>query len=379
MRPAYLDYGATTPLDPAVADAMAPYLTGRFGNPHSTHRWGYEAAAGVEAARTQVAALIGAPEEAIQFTGGATESVNWALKGVLTAPGQTRRGIVTVATEHSCVLESARYLEGLGAALTVLPVERDGRLDIERLRAVLNEDTALVSVMLVNNEIGVIQNVGEIAVWAHEWGALFHCDAAQGFGKLPIDVAALEVDLLSATAHKVYGPKGVGLLYRADGLELTPLLHGGGQEAGRSGTLAPMLCAGLGAAAAIAGDRMAADAAHAEALWERLVAGLDVEHWINGSTGHRWRGNISLTFPGLSGARLLRELSDIAVSAGSACAAASGRPSHVLLALGLSEEEARASLRLGWGRFTTVEEIDLAAAAINTAVRRLHRAGRRTA
>lgn len=374
MRPVYLDYGATTPLDPAVADAMAPYLIERFGNPHSTHRFGYEAAAGVEAAREQLAALIGAPAAAIRFTGGATESVNWALKGVLTAPGQARRGIVTVATEHSCVLESARYLEGLGAALTVLPVERDGRLDIERLRAVVGGDTALVSVMLVNNEIGVIQDVAEIAAFAHEWGARFHCDAAQGLGKLPIDVEALGIDLLSATAHKMYGPKGVGLLWRRDGVELAPLLHGGGQEDGRSGTLAPMLCAGFGAAAAIAGERMARDAAHVAALWERFVQGLDVEHRINGSTEHRWRGNISLTFAGVSGRRLLSELRGLAVSAGSACAAASGRPSHVLLALGLSEDEAQASLRLGWGRFTTMEEIDVATGAINAAVTRLRRA-----
>ena len=374
MRPVYLDYGATTPLDPAVADAMAPYLLERFGNPHSTHRFGYAAAAGVAAAREQLAGLLGTSAEAVQFTSGATESVNWALKGVLTAPWQERRRIVTLATEHSCVLETARYLESIGCELTILPVEPDGRLDPQRLWDAMDEEVALVSAMLVNNEIGVVQDVAHLAGIAHEWGALMHCDAAQGLGKLPVRVEALGVDLLSATAHKMYGPKGVGLLWRREGLELAPLLHGGGQEDGRSGTLAPMLCAGFGAAAAIAGERMARDAAHVAALWDRLLAGLRVDYRINGSREHRWRGNISLTFSGLSGPRLLRELGGIAVSAGSACAAASGRPSHVLLALGLSEAEAQASLRLGWGRFTTVEEIDIAAEAINAAVTRLRRA-----
>lgn len=372
--PVYLDYGATTPLDPAVADAMAPYLLERFGNPHSTHRFGYAAAAGVEAGREQLAALLGASADAVQFTSGATESVNWALKGVLTAPWQTRRRIVTLATEHSCVLETARYLESIGCALTLLPVGSDGRVDLDLLMDALGDDVALVSAMLVNNEIGVVQDVATIAGLAHEWGALMHCDAAQGLGKLPVRVGELGADLLSATAHKMYGPKGVGLLWRRDGLVLAPLLHGGGQEDGRSGTLAPMLCAGFGAAAAIAGERMARDAAHVAALWDRLVAGLAVEHRINGSVEHRWRGNISLTFPGLSGQRLLRELGGIAVSAGSACATASGRPSHVLLALGLSEADAQASLRLGWGRFTTMADIDVAVEAINAAVTRLRRA-----
>ncbi len=376
MMPVYLDYGATTPLDPRVAAAMEPWGVEKFGNPHSAHRWGYEAAAAVALAREQVAGLIGATPDRVHFTSGATESVNWALKGVLTAPGQTRNRIVTVATEHSCVLETARYLERLGATLTVLPVDGDGLVDVDDVEAaVSDDDAAVMSTMLVNNEIGVIQPIADIAGIAHWGGALMHCDAAQGFGKVPIDVAALGVDLLSITAHKCYGPKGIGALYVRDGVELEPLLHGGGQEDGRSGTLPTALCVGLGAAAALAQAELAAGEAHARSLRDRLLGQIDFDYRINGTLDPRWPGNLNFEVIGIAGDRLLSSLRGIAVSSGSACAAQSGRPSHVLLALGRSPQAARASLRLGWGRFTTDTDIDTAAAELNAVVARL-KAGR---
>lgn len=370
-RPIYLDYGATTPLDPAVDAAMRPWGVERFGNPHSPHRWGFEANAVVAVARGQVAGLLGCADDAVSFTSGATESVNWALKGVVTAPGQTRRRIVTLATEHSCVLATADYLASIGGAVTVVPVQRDGLVDLDALQAALGDDVALVSAMLVNNEIGVVQPARAIADLAHAAGALMHCDAAQGFGKLPCAVDDLGVDLLSLTAHKIYGPKGIGALYRRPGVTLTPLLHGGGQEDGRSGTLPPALCIGLGEAARIAGARMAEDAAHAALLQARLLGALDPGYTVNGSMDARWPGNLNLSFDGVDGARLLPALRGIAVSSGSACASAGGRASHVLAALGLYAAAARSSLRLGWGRFTTVAEIDAAAAELNAVVARL--------
>ena len=369
ILPIYLDYGATTPLDPAVAEAMTPWGVTGFGNPHSAHLWGYQAKAAVEMARDRVAALLNAPPETIAFTSGATESANWALKGLMTHPGQTRRRIVTVATEHSCVLETTAYLANLGAQLTVLPVRADGLLDTGDLERAMGDDVALVSVMLVNNEIGVIQPIRDIAAIAHRFGAVMHCDAAQGFGKIAIDVDAMGIDLLGLTAHKIYGPKGVGALYRRPYTMLTPLLHGGGQEDGRSGTLPTALIAGLGAAAAIAGERLADDATHAAALNARFRAALRTPYRINGDANARWPGNLNISFPGVA-MPLLGDLPGLALSSGSACAAVTGRPSHVLTALGLSDAAAKASLRLGFGRFTTVSEIDSAAAQINAAVAR---------
>ena len=372
--PIYLDYGATTPLDPGVAAAMAPWGVAGFGNPHSAHLWGYQARAAVEIARDNVAALIGAPPETIAFTSGATESVNWALKGLMTHPGQTRRRIVTLATEHSCVLETAGYLGTLGAQLTILPVRSDGLLDLGDLERAMGKDVALVSAMLVNNEIGVIQPIAAIAAIAHAHGAVMHCDAAQGFGKIAIDVDAMGIDLIGLTAHKIYGPKGVGALYRRPYMMLTPLLHGGGQEDGRSGTLPTALIVGLGAAAAIARDRMTADAAHAAALNARFRAALRNPYRMNGDTDARWPGNLNIGFPGVA-VPLLGDLPGLALSSGSACSAVTGRPSHVLTALGLSDAAAKASLRIGFGRFTTAAEIDSAAAQIDAAVaRRLERA-----
>jgi len=371
-RPIYLDYAATTPVDSAVVAAMQPWWGERFGNPHSPHRWGYEAAAAVAVARQQVAALLGSSPGAVTFTGGATESVNWALKGAMTAAGPRRRRLVTLATEHSCVLESARYLALQGYALTMLGVGPDGLIDLDQLDAALGDDVALVSAMLVNNETGVIQPIAAIAARARAHGALMHCDAAQGFGKLPTPVGTLGVDLLSLTAHKLYGPKGIGALYIRPGVALTPLLHGGGQEnGGRSGTLASALCVGLGTAAAIAAERMAVDTAHVRALWDRLLALLTTPYQINGSVEARWFGTLNLRFDGIDGTRLLAGMRGLAISSGSACASGSGRPSHVLAALGLDTAQAKASLRLGWGRFTTVDEIDSAAALLNAATAKL--------
>jgi cysteine desulfurase len=364
-RPIYLDYAATTPIDPAVVAAMLPWLADKFGNPHSPHLWGYEADAAVEIARGQVAAVLGADPSTVAFTGGATEAVNWALKGMMTASEQTRRRLVTLATEHSCVLATARWLESIGCALTIVGVGADGVVDLDALNAAMGDDVALVSAMLVNNETGVIQPVARIADLVHAHGALMHCDAAQGFGK--VDCTALGVDLLSLTAHKIYGPKGVGALYRRPGIALTPLLHGGGQEDGRSGTLSPALCVGLGTAAAIAGERMAADAAHVRALWDRLLGGLDVPVRVNGSLDQRWFGTANLGFPGVDPVRLFAAVRELAISTGSACSSAGGRPSHVLAAMA----GALPGLRIGWGRFTTEAEIDTAAAVLTAAARRL--------
>lgn len=369
--PIYLDYQATTPVDPAVAAAMQPYLLERFGNPHSQHRFGWEAEAAVEAARGHIATLINAPPETMIFTSGATEASNLALKGVLTAPGQQRRRIVTVATEHSCVLDTAEYLRELGGELTLLGVDGDGLLRLDEAERAIGPDVAIVSVMAVNNEIGVIQPVAEVAALARRAGAAMHCDAAQAFGKLPLDVEALGVDLLSISGHKIYGPKGVGMLYVRPGTRLAPQMHGGGQEGNglRSGTLAPMLCVGLGKAAEIAEEQIGTDRRHADALWERAIAELEMPYRINGSVSARWRGNLNISFAGVDGARLLADLRGLAVSAGAACASAKGKPSHVLAALGLADPLAKASLRIGWGRFTTADDIDRAMGMINAAVR----------
>lgn len=369
--PLYLDHGATTPTDPAVTAAMEPWWHRQFGNPHSAHRWGHEARAAVELARADIARLIAAPPETITFTSGATEAVNWALKGLLMAPGQTRRRIVTLATEHSCVLETADYLASIGAQLTMVPVRSNGLLDLDDLRRALGEDVALVAAMLVNNEIGVIQPIAEIARAAHAVGAVMVCDAAQGFGKVAIDVDAMGIDLMAISGHKCHGPKGIGALYRRPFTVIAPLLHGGGQEDGRSGTLATPLIVGLGEAARIAATRMAEDTAHALALRERLLAALRVPHRIHGDLQARWPGNLNLGFPALAGRPILPLLPGIAASSGSACSQLSGRPSHVLTALGLPDADAKSALRLGFGRFTQMSEIDMAADQINHLIERL--------
>jgi len=373
MSQLYLDYQATTPLDPAVLAAMMPYLSEHFANPHSAHSSGRKAHAAVEYARAQIAALINAPAADVIFTSGATESNNLALKGIVMQAPPEKRRIVTLVTEHSCVLETARHLSALGAPLTLVPVQKDGLVDQALFAQAMGPDVALVSVMLVNNEIGVIQPVKELAARAHQHGALFHCDAAQGFGKMPIDVVGQGIDLLSVSGHKIYAPKGIGALYVRSGLKLMPHMHGGGQEGAgmRAGTLAPFLCVALGAACALAASRMEEDAAHVALCWDIFMQHLkDAPVRINGSSTARWRGNINLHVP-IAASRLLSKLRRIDMSTGAACAASAGRPSHVLAALGLSSRDVGQSLRLGWGRFSQPEDVAHAAQAIVQALKEL--------
>jgi cysteine desulfurase len=342
----YLDYQATTPLAPEVKAAMLPWLD-HFANPHSPNRAGREAAAAVEHARGQVAALL--PEDGeFLFTSGATEGLNMALRSV-------EGRIVTLATEHAAVLDTAEWLARTGRYVEVLRVGSNGLVDLDVLREALRTPTALVATMLVNNEIGVIQPVARIAELAHENGALMLCDAVQGFGRLAVPEGP---DLIAVCAHKIHGPKMIGGLWVRDGVTLEPLLHGGGQERGlRSGTLSPMLCVGFGAAAALAAERREADRAHVERLWSAAIDALGPGWTINGSVEHRYRGNLNLRRDGLDAARLLADCRTIAFSLGSACASGSGRISNVLRALGLGSAEARQSIRLGFGRYTTLGEV----------------------
>lgn len=356
----YLDYQATTPLAPEALQAMLPWLQSQHANPHSAHAPGRAARAAVAVARDQVAALL--PDHGdVNFTSGATEALNWAIKGV--GPGR----IVTIATEHAAALDTVEALRARGGDVVVLPVGGDGIVDLDAARSAIVPGTVLVAAMLVNNEIGVIQPVEELAVLAHGAGALFLCDAVQGYGRVRIpDVC----DLIATSAHKIHGPKGIGALWIRDGVTLTPLLHGGGQEAGgRSGTLSPALCAGFGAAAKLAKERFGADHAHVEQLFRDAIAHLGHEWVLNGSREHRYHGNLNLRREGLDVARLMSELRDIAFSAGSACASGSGRASHVLRAIGLTEAQARSSIRLGFGRYTTDEELMTALDRIDAAAR----------
>jgi len=346
----YLDYQATTPLAPEVRQAMLPWLD-HFANPHSPNRRGREAAAAIEVARDQVASCLPDGGQLI-FTSGATEALNLALRGAV-VPGRTR--IVTVATEHAAVLDSCDWLQANGREIVRLPVGADGLLDLDQLRAAVDERTALVVVMLVNNEVGVIQPIADIAAIAHDAGALMLCDAVQGFGRMAVPDGP---DLIACCAHKVHGPKMIGALWARDGIKLDPLIHGGGQERGlRSGTLSPMLCAGFGAATRLARECRHADHDHVERLWSIALAALGPGWQINGSAEQRYHGNLNLHREGLDSARLLADLRDIALSLGSACASGSGRPSHVLRALGLNDREARSSIRLGFGRYTTEAEL----------------------
>jgi cysteine desulfurase len=360
----YLDYQATTPLAPEVKAAMLPWLD-HHANPHSPNRAGREAAAAIEHARGQVTALL-PPGGELLFTSGATEALNMALRGV-------EGRIVTLATEHAAVLDTVEWLGRSGREVEVLPVGSDGLVDLDRLRSALRQPTALVSAMLVNNEIGVIQPVAEIAREAHEAGALMLCDAVQGYGRMEVPHGP---DLIALCAHKIHGPKAVGALWIRAGVRVQPLLHGGGQERGlRSGTLSPMLCAGFGAAAALAAQRREADLLHAERLWSLALAALG-EGWIlNGSSDRRYRGNLNCRRDGLDGARLLGDCRSVAFSLGSACASGSGRPSHVLRALGLSDKEARSSIRLGFGRYTEEAELTQACRLIAEAAAQQQRFG----
>jgi cysteine desulfurase len=380
-KPVYLDYQATTPVDPRVLEAMLPWFTEKFGNPGSvTHAYGREASEAVERARGQVAALIGAEPREIVFTSGATESNNLALKGAARFHREERDHLVVLATEHKCVLESARALEREGFRATVLPVNPDGLVELAMLEAALTERTAVVSVMAAHNEIGVLQPLAEIGALTRARGILFHTDAAQAVGKVSVDVNAMGIDLLSISGHKVYGPKGVGALYvrRRPRARLVPLMDGGGQERGlRSGTLPTPLIVGLGEAAALAQREMAAEAKRLTALRDRFLAGIraavpDVR--LNGDLTRRLPANLNLTFPGLGALDLMAACPGLALSTGSACTAAEVEPSYVLRALGLSDELGRSSLRIGLGRFTTEGDVEFAVDALGAAARRL-RAG----
>ena len=380
--PIYLDNQATTPVDPRVLDAMLPYFRQAFGNPHSvTHEFGWAAESAVETARAQVAGVIGARTGEIVFTSGATEANNLAVKGAARAAKPDRDHIVTVATEHKCVLESARDLEAEGVSVTYLPVDGAGMIDLDQLRDAIGPRTALVSVMAANNEIGVIQPMAEIGAICRDAGCLFHTDAAQAVGKIPLDVRAMNIDLTSITAHKVYGPKGIGALYVRNNppVPIEPLFSGGGQERGlRAGTLPAPLCVGLGAACEIAKGGMAAEAERLELLRDRLHLGIrrgldGVE--LNGDPERRLPGNLNLSFAGVDGGDLVMGMKELALSSGSACTSTSIEPSHVLRALGLDDTAIHASIRFGLGRFTTEAEIDFAAETVVAAARRLRARG----
>ena len=376
-RPVYLDNQATTPCDPRVVAAMLPWFTERFGNPHSAeHSMGQDAAAAVEAARAEVAALIGAEPREVVLTSGATEANNIAIKGAArhaAMQGDPRRRIVTAATEHKCVLESVADLAQEGFEPVVLPVRPDGLLDPDALRDALQVPALLVSVMAVNNETGVVQDIAALAAIARAAGALFHTDAAQAVGKVPLDVHAQGVDLLSLSGHKLYGPKGVGALYvrRRPRVRLLPLFSGGGQERGlRAGTLPTPLVVGLGEACRLARQEMAEEGRRLATLRDRLLAGL--RHGmpgitVNGSWGQRIPGNLNLTLPAPA-LGLLRAVPDLCASTGSACSSAEVEPSYVLRALGLSDDAAARTLRLGLGRFTSAADVDWAADALTAAV-----------
>lgn len=361
----YLDYQATTPLAPEALAAMRPLLEEGFGNPHSPHRMGRAAKAAVEVARDHVAAPFG-PGGRLLFTSGATEALNWAIKGMAEAGG--RRRIVTTAIEHAAVLDTVAWLGGREHEVVMLPVDAQGIVDLDAAREAIDGDTTVVAAMLVNNEIGTIQPIAELGALARAAGATMICDAVQGYGRVPLPVEAC--DLIAISAHKIHGPKGIGALWLRDGIEPAPLMHGGGQEGGlRSGTLAPALCAGFGAAARLAFERIEADAAHVEILWDR-ARHLLADWTLNGAADRRWRGNLNARRDGLDVSRLMADVRDVAFSAGSACASGSGRPSHVLEAIGLTAVEARSSIRIGFGRYTTEQDIDTAIALIRDAADR---------
>jgi cysteine desulfurase len=388
-RPIYLDYQATTPTDERVVQAMLPFFHENFGNPHSVHHlYGHEAEAAVEAARAHIAALIGAEPREIVFTSGATESNNLAIKGAARFAKERqdhKDHVVTVASEHKCVLECVSRLQREGFRTTILPVERDGVVDLQRLEEALDETTVLVTVMAANNEIGVLQPVAEIGRLCRARGVLFHSDAAQAAGKVPLDVNAMTIDLLSISGHKIYGPMGIGALYirRRPRVRLIPEMDGGGQERGfRSGTVPTPLSIGLGEACRIAHEEMEGEARRLtefrESFFQRVSGALEgVE--LNGHRGLRLPGNLNLSFRGIDAERLIRALPEVAVSTGSACTSAAVEPSYVLRALGLEEDLARAGLRIGFGRQTTAEEVSRAAELIVTAVRRLRKEAPRAA
>jgi len=384
MRPIYLDANATTPVDERVLAAMLPYFTEQFGNPSSSlHAYGWEAEAAIKQAREGLAAAVNAVPREIVFTSGATEADNLAIKGVAEAYLSRGRHIITVQTEHSAVLDPCRYLESLGFEVTYLPVQPNGLLSLESLDRAFRPNTVLVSVMAANNEIGVLQPLAEIGARCRDRRVLFHTDAAQALGKVPLDVEAMHIDLMSLTAHKIYGPKGIGALYirrRDPRVQVAPQLHGGGQEGGRrSGTLYPPQIVGFAKAIALATEAMATESARLrhlrDRLWQDISAIPGVQ--LNGHPTQRLPGTLNISVAGVDGQALLLGLQPVmAVSSGAACSSTTMAPSHVLTALGHSEELARASIRFGIGRFTTADEIDRVAAQVKETVAALSRGHR---
>jgi cysteine desulfurase len=375
--PIYLDYGATTPVDPRVVEAMIPWLREHFGNPASrSHAWGWEAEAAVEKAREQVAGLINADPREIVWTSGATESINLAIKGAAQFYKTRGKHIITLKTEHKATLDTCRDLERQGFEVTYLDVQENGLLDIEAFKAALRADTILASVLFVNNEIGVIQDVVAIGKICREKGIIFHVDAAQATGKVEIDMAQLPIDLMSLASHKTYGPKGIGALFvrRKPRVRLEAQMHGGGHERGmRSGTLATHQIVGMGLAYQIAKDEMAEEGARIRALHQRLLDGLSgiEQTFVNGDLTQRVPHNLNMSFNYVEGESLIMGVKGLAVSSGSACTSASLEPSYVLRALGRSDELAHSSLRMTIGRFTTVEEIDYAVSVLKDRVAKL--------
>jgi cysteine desulfurase len=376
--PIYLDNNATTPMDPRVLEAMLPYFTQKFGNAASrNHPFGWVAEEGVDYAREQVAKLIGASEKEIIFTSGATESDNLAIKGVFEMYKEKGNHIITAVTEHKAVLDACKHVEKLGGRVTYLPVKEDGLVDLAVLEAAMTKETILVSIMYGNNEIGVIQPVKEIAAIAHKYGALFMTDATQAVGKIPVDVIADGIDLLALSAHKMYGPKGVGALYvrrKGPRVKVTAQMDGGGHERGmRSGTLNVPGIVGLGKACEIAGQEMESEAIRLSALRDKLESALTVleESYVNGNVEHRLPHVANISFKYVEGEGLMMAMKDLAVSSGSACTSASLEPSYVLKSLGLSDDLAHSSIRFGLGRFTTEEEVDYAVEVTKTAVTNL--------
>ncbi len=382
--PIYLDNQASTPVDPRVLEAMMPYFTVDYGNPHSeSHVYGNRAMAAIDRARAEIAALIHADPREITFTSGATEANNLAIKGAAhfarehPTGGAARDHIVTLTTEHKCVLESCAALEREGFSVTYLPVGENGLVDLDAFAAALTDRTLIASVMAAHNEIGVIQPLAEIGALCRAKGVLLHTDAAQALGKIPLDVDAMKIDLMSMSGHKLYGPKGVGALYvrRRPRVRLTPLIDGGGQERGlRSGTLPTPLCVGFGKACALAAEEMAAEAGRLKQLRDRLresLAGRIPGLVVNGDREHRLPGSLNVSIPGTTAPEMIEACASIAISTGSACTSASVEPSYVLRALGLSDARANASIRLGLGRFTTAADVDYAADAIAAAAGRL--------
>jgi len=375
--PIYLDYGATTPCDPRVVDAMIPWLREHFGNPASrSHAWGWEAEAAVEKARGEVAALINADPREIVWTSGATESINLALKGAAHFYASRGKHLITLRTEHKAVLDTMRELERQGFEVTYLDVQENGLLDLDKFKDALRKDTILVSVLLVNNEIGVIQDIPAIGALCRERGIVFHVDAAQATGKVTIDIAALPVDLMSLASHKTYGPKGIGALYvrRKPRVRIEAQMHGGGHERGmRSGTLPTHQCVGMGTAYAIAKAEMGTEIERIRMLHKRLLDGIGRidQVFINGDLERRVPHNVNASFNFVEGESLIMGVKGIAVSSGSACTSASLEPSYVLRALGRSDELAHSSLRMTIGRFTTEAEIDYAVSTLQDRVARL--------